>query len=317
MTPAMHSQSNGAGQAPALQALAADQVVGQTDGGAPDMTAAPRSPISAAAEAHHPSISVIIPALNEAANLPYVLPALPAIASEVVLIDGHSTDGTPEIACGLLPDIIIVRQHGTGKGDALRAGFAASTGDIIVMLDADGSSDPYEISRFVDALLSGADFAKGSRFLRPGGSTDLTLLRRAGNWAMNICVNLLFGTRFTDLCYGYNAFWRSCLNHFDVDCRGFEVEALIILRMCKANLAIVEVPSFEHARIRGASHLRTLRDGWRVFATILKERVNGRSVIKTVKQRHGRHGRHGRRGSGRQPAIAETTPRVERIGATQ
>ena len=154
----------------------------------------------------YPRVSVVIPALNEAQNLPYVLPCIPSIVSEVVLVDGHSTDDTLAVARQLLPTIRIVKQAGKGKGNALRAGFAACTGDIIVMLDADGSADPNEIPRFVGALMSGCDFDKGSRFLQGGGSHDITLLRRAGNYWLSRFAHLLFRTRFSDLCYGYNAF---------------------------------------------------------------------------------------------------------------
>jgi glycosyltransferase involved in cell wall biosynthesis len=162
---------------------------------------------------------------------------------------------------------------GKGKGDALRLGFAACSGDIIVMLDADGSADPCEIPKFVEALINGNDFAKGSRYLQGGGSYDLTGLRRLGNSGLSTLVNVLFGTKFSDLCYGYNAFWRYCLDYVEVDCDGFEVETLINIRMHKANFKIVEVPSFEQPRIYGASNLNTFRDGWRVLKTIVKERL--------------------------------------------
>src|SRR6058998_2153306 len=88
------------------------------------------------------TVSVVIPAMNEAENLPYVLPRIPAWVHEVILVDGNSTDGTVEVARQLWAGIRIVRQQGRGKGAALRSGFAAATGDIIVMLDADGSTDP-------------------------------------------------------------------------------------------------------------------------------------------------------------------------------
>ena len=106
-----------------------------------------------------PRISVVIPALNEAQNLPHVLPYIPSIVNEVILVDGHSTDDTIAVAQQLLPTIRIVKQAQKGKGDALKAGFAACTGDIIVMMDADGSTDPNEIPRFVEALMEGNDFA--------------------------------------------------------------------------------------------------------------------------------------------------------------
>ncbi|MGH2371540.1 MAG: glycosyltransferase family 2 protein, partial [Chloroflexota bacterium] len=151
-------------------------------------------------------VSVVIPALNEAKNLRYVLPRIPAGVHEVLLVDGCSTDGTMEVARQLYPSIRLVTQEGKGKGAALRSGFAAARGEIIVMLDADGSTDPAEIPDFVAVLQAGADLAKGSRFLAGGGTADMSLLRRLGNGAFVALVRLLFGGRYSDLCYGYNAF---------------------------------------------------------------------------------------------------------------
>jgi glycosyltransferase involved in cell wall biosynthesis len=167
----------------------------------------------------------------------------------------------------------IVGQSKRGKGNALLSGFAACRGDIIVMLDADGSANPAEIPLFVEALRSGADFAKGSRFLDGGGSADITRVREMGNRALGVLVNLLYGTRYTDLCYGYNAFWARCLPHMNVDCDGFEVETLINIRVAKASLRVAEVPSFEESRIHGESNLNTFRDGFRVLRVILRERL--------------------------------------------
>ncbi len=218
-----------------------------------------------------PRVSVIIPTLNEERNLPLVLGAMPDV-HEVIIVDGRSTDGTIAAAMRVMPDCLIVMQEGKGKGDALMAGFQAATGDIIVTLDADGSLRPQEIPLFVGALLSGAHFVKGSRALAGGGSDDLTHLRSAGNRGLGMLVNVLFGTRFTDLCYGYNAFWRACLEHIDVRCDGFEIETLMIVQAAKANLRIAEVPSFEKARVHGESNLRTFRDGFRVLRTIVTQR---------------------------------------------
>jgi len=141
------------------------------------------------------------------------------------------------------------------------------------MLDADGSADPCEIPRFVEALTNGNDFAKGSRCIQGGGSHDLTRFRGLGNYGLSILVNVLFGTKFSDLCYGYNAFWRYCLDRVEIDCDGFEVETLINIRMHKASFKIVEVPSFEQSRIHGVSNLNAFRDGWRVLRTIFQERL--------------------------------------------
>ena len=158
-----------------------------------------------------PTVSVVIPALNEAQNLPYVLPKIPDWVHEVLIVDGHSTDDTLETACSLRPNVRRIQQVGRGKGAALRSGFAAATGDIIVMLDADGSMDPGEIPAFFGTLLSGADFAKGSRFSQGAGTDDMEFYRRWGNWGFVVLARLFFGGRYSDLCYGYNAFWRRVL----------------------------------------------------------------------------------------------------------
>jgi len=222
----------------------------------------------------YPRVSVVIPARNEAKNLRHVLPFIPSLVNEIVLVDGQSVDDTIAVAQQLFPAIRVIQQSGKGKGDALRLGFAACTGDIIVMLDADGSADPAEIPRFVEVLVAGSDFAKGSRFTDGGGSHDITFVRRAGNYLLGKLVNLLFLTRFSDLCYGYNAFWKRCLDDINIDCDGFEVETLLHLRMHKAQFKIVEVPSFEYARVHGQSNLRTFRDGWRILKIIMQERLH-------------------------------------------
>ena len=226
-----------------------------------------------------PRVSVIIPALNEARNLEHVFAALPAGLHEVILVDGHSTDGTPDAARRLMPGIRIVTQTRRGKGNALACGFAAATGDIIVMIDADGSTDPAEIPAFVAALTAGADFAKGSRFAPGAGSADITPLRRLGNKALGLLVNVMYRTRYTDLCYGYNAFWATAVPAFGLTPEGtgkvwgdgFEIETLLNLRAAAAGLAVSEVPSYEHARVHGTSNLSTFRDGRRVLRTILAE----------------------------------------------
>jgi len=218
-----------------------------------------------------PTVSVIVPTLNEAANIPFVLSTLAQIPAEVIIVDGRSRDDTVRVATALRPDVIVVREQRRGKGAALRAGFAAATGDIIVMLDSDGSADGREIPRFIDALQAGADFAKGTRFALGGGSADITGARQLGNAALSGLVNVVFGATFTDLCYGYNAFWRDCLPYLNVDCDGFEVETLLNVRAVKSGLRIAEVPSFESNRIHGSSNLHAIKDGLRVLRTIVSE----------------------------------------------
>ncbi|MFE7230699.1 glycosyltransferase family 2 protein [Streptomyces sp. NPDC002405] len=231
-----------------------------------------------------PPVSVVIPAMNEAENLPYVFKTLPDWIHEVVLVDGNSTDDTVEVARELWPKVKVVGQRGKGKGDALITGFEECTGDIIVMVDADGSADGGEIVSYVSALVSGADFAKGSRFANGGGTDDMTFIRKLGNRALCAVVNRKFGARYTDLCYGYNAFWRHCLDKIELDCTGFEVETLMNIRVVKAGLKVQEIPSHEYLRIHGASNLRAVRDGLRVLKVILKERSNRRELRRQGRQ---------------------------------
>jgi glycosyltransferase involved in cell wall biosynthesis len=232
-----------------------------------------------------PSVSVVVPALNEARNIPYVFARIPPNVKEVVLVDGLSVDDTVVVARRLRPDVRIVLQTRTGKGNALACGFAAATGDIIAMIDADGSTDPGEIPRFVNALLHGADFAKGTRFMEGGSSSDITRLRSFGNSLLTAFFNACYGRKYSDLCYGFNVFWRRHVPILGLDATspprsdgarwfwgdGFEVETLIHVRIAKAGLVVTEVPSFEHSRIHGVSNLNAFRDGLRVLRTILSE----------------------------------------------
>jgi glycosyltransferase involved in cell wall biosynthesis len=217
------------------------------------------------------TVSVVIPALNEAENLPHVFATMPTWIDEVVLVDGRSKDDTVAVARRLWPGLKVVEQTGRGKGDALLAGFAACSGDIIVAMDADGSTDGGEIVQFVSALLAGADFVKGSRFAHAGGSSDITSTRRYGNRILTGLVNCLFGTHYTDLCYGFNAFWARHLDSLALDCDGFEVETLMNIRAAEAGLRIQEIPSYEHPRVYGSSNLRIIMDGGRVAKAIVQE----------------------------------------------
>ena len=221
---------------------------------------------------HRAEVSVVIPALNEADSIGWVLDRIPEWVSEVVLVDGLSTDQTEQVARQLRPDLVVVHQRRPGKGAALRAGFAAARGEHIVMIDADGSIDPAEMERFVDALGDGADFVKGSRYLPGGGSADLTRLRSAGNRALAQLANILYGSRFTDLCYGYCAFRRRLLDALALTATGFEIETQLVLNAVSAGLKIREVPSYELPRRAGVSNLNAYRDGRRVLRTLLTQR---------------------------------------------
>jgi glycosyltransferase involved in cell wall biosynthesis len=233
-----------------------------------------------------PTVTVVLPVRNEARNLSYVAQRMPPV-DEIVVVDGGSVDGTADEARRLWPHATVIEQSRAGKGNALACGFLAATGDIIVMIDGDGSTDPAEIPRFVDALVGGADLAKGSRFSSGGGSDDITHFRRLGNKGLNWLVNRLFRTQFSDLCYGYNAFWRRNLYCLDLPATdlpdpqwgdGFEIETVINVRAARSGWLIHEVGSFEGRRIYGRSNLNAVTDGLRVLRTIDRERRQHRAT---------------------------------------
>lgn len=246
-----------------------------------------------------PRVSVVIPALNEAANLPWVLARLPVEVHEVVLVDGGSTDDTVEVARTGHASIKVIGQKEPGKGAALVTGLLAARGDIVVMIDADGSMDPAEIPALVGALLAGADVAKGSRYVVGGGSDDITRLRGVGNRLLTWAGRLLYRQRWSELCYGYAAFWTNALEGLGLDellphhaasleeelaelsapvrrpvryGHGFEIEAVLFTRAARSGMRVTEVASWEHPRRYGASNLSTFRDGWRVLTALVRER---------------------------------------------
>jgi glycosyltransferase involved in cell wall biosynthesis len=223
-------------------------------------------------------ISLVIPAMNEERNIGWVLERLPAEIDEVILVDGNSVDETVAVSRAICPDIRVVGQDRPGKGAALRAGFAAARGDIIVMIDADRSMDPIEIKRFLALIEEGYDLVKGSRFMGDGGTTDMERVRRYGNAALRGIANSLYGTRFSDLCYGFMAFRRDALPKLALAADGFEIETEIVTRSLRAGLHVGEVGSFERDRMNGVSHLVAMRDGPRVLRTLLVNRFRTRTI---------------------------------------
>jgi len=222
-----------------------------------------------AAPRSEPVVTSVIPTLNEARNIGWVLGRLPDCVDEVIVVDGRSTDDTIAVVLDVRPDAKVVHELTPGKGAALRAGFAQAHGDIVVMLDADGSMEPAEIVRYVAKIEEGYELVKGSRFLPGGGTTDITRTRSLGNLALLALANRIYRCAFTELCYGFMAFRRSAMERLALNADGFEIETQIVVRALRAGLRVGEVPSFEAQRRSGTSNLRTLRDGSRVLRELL------------------------------------------------
>ena len=223
----------------------------------------------------YPQISVIICALNEEESIPYILPKIPQWVDDIILVDGHSNDRTVQVARELRPSIKILYQPGKGKGDALRYGIKNATGEIIVTLDADDATDPEEITKFIEPLLDGHDFAKGSRFLQ-GPPPNKPWYRILGNWIITVTFNFLFFRKYTDLCSGYNAFWKKKIEQVDLSASdGFENEPLINARVRKAGLKVIEVGHLDEGRLKGDIKERSWRQGSKAIKTVVRERFCG------------------------------------------
>jgi len=220
----------------------------------------------------YPRISVVICTLNEEGNLPEVLPKIPDWVDEVILVDGHSTDNTVKVAQTLRPDVKILLQDGEGKGDALKRGFQKATGDIVVTLDADGATNPEEIHKFIDALMQGYDFAKGTR-LKFGRPPYMKWHRWFGNKLLVIAANLLFGTNYTDLCSGYNAFWKRVLQGIKFYTSGFEMEQEFHVKLKKMRRCVVEVPHGDEGRRSGSSKVSDFKQGFKDLLVVAMERL--------------------------------------------
>ena len=222
-----------------------------------------------------PTITVLVCTFNEEENLPNMLPKIPEWVDEVLLVDGRSSDNSVEAAKRLRPGIHILYQPGKGKGDALRYGIQSAKGDIIVTLDADDTTDPAEMHKFIEPLLKGYDFAKGSRFaLRlPHNKPWHRIL---GNWIIVMTFNIVFFTKHTDLCSGYNAFWRKAMKRVNLwSADDFEDEPLINARVRKAGLKVIEVGHLDRGRHGGVSKAPSWRQGFKAIKTILRERFHG------------------------------------------
>jgi glycosyltransferase involved in cell wall biosynthesis len=223
-------------------------------------------------------VTVVIPTLNEEGSIAGVIRELNHLGYHNILVaDGNSRDRTVEIAKEFGANIMI--QNGRGKGTALRQAFnhGSLNGDAVVMLDADGSMNPKEIPMLIDALDSGADLVKASRFLGHGYSEDMSLIRKIGNRFFLMLVNSFWSANYTDLCYGFGAFRKGAIRKLypHLKAKNFEIETEIFIKAKKLGLKVEEVPSIESRRKHGKSNLNAIPDGFRILRIILGELIDG------------------------------------------
>ncbi|MEK6891832.1 MAG: glycosyltransferase family 2 protein, partial [Nanoarchaeota archaeon] len=196
--------------------------------------------------------SIVIPTLNEEKNIRILLQQIDHKKYEIIVVDGGSTDKTVEIAKRFG---VIIIYTSKGKGAALRKGMDAARSDIIVTMDADLSHRISEINLLIEAVKSGYDICMGSRFIMGGGTDDMPLYRKLGNKFFIWLVNALWGTNYSDLCYGYRSFRKSVIKKLNLESDGFGIETEISIKAAKKKLKIIEIPSYEKKRLHGEGKL--------------------------------------------------------------
>lgn len=225
-------------------------------------------------------LSIVIPAKNEEMNLDQVLDdvnralaRLPGYPAEVIIVDDKSTDRTGEVARA--HGARVVRNTGaSGKGRALRLGFENSTGEFILMMDADYSHRGEDIPKFLEALKEETGLVIGSRVY--GGSDEYTPIRALGNVFLTYAVGLFMGRYLSDALNGFKAFRREVFDDFHYTSNQFEIEIELIANTLRKGYRVVEISSHERARAGGEAKSRVIRHGtrffWRVFTEWLRNR---------------------------------------------
>ena len=155
----------------------------------------------------------------------------------------------------------------------MKSGFQRATGEIIVMMDADGATDPEAINQFIQPLLQGYEMAKGSR-LSKGRPVDMTLFRWLGNTILAITFNILYNTHYTDICSGYYSFRKQALQSLHLVHDGFEMEQEMIAKASKAHLKIIEVANHDAGRINNVSKVSSLKQGFKDWLVIIRKRFS-------------------------------------------
>lgn len=228
-------------------------------------------------------VSIVIPAMNEEENLPMVIGKVNQLKEkvkeyvfEVIVVDDHSVDKTSEVA--LKEGANVIRnEYKPGKGNALRYGFERTTGDYIVMLDADCSHNPLDIPKFLEKLEEGAGLVIGSRIY--GGSDEYTRVRAFGNIMLTFVFGLFHGRYLSDALNGFKAFKKDIFWDFKYNSSDFEIEIELLVNTIRKGYPISEVPSHEEARKAGKAKSKVVKHGTKFLLRIIREWFKGRGLV--------------------------------------
>ncbi|MBI3321170.1 MAG: glycosyltransferase family 2 protein [Candidatus Omnitrophica bacterium] len=231
-----------------------------------------------------PRISVVIPVYNEAALIETTLRRVLAtpLEKEVIVVDDGSTDSTGEVLARLkeqLPIRVITHPKNRGKGLAVRHGFQAGTGDILIIQDADLEYDPNDYPSLIEPILRGeADAVIGSRFLwqhptffTPQGQPFFS--HYLGNRLIIGLTNWLYGFRATDYEGCYKAFTREVIREIPIEASGFEFDNELICKLLRRGRRITEVPIHYSPRRYSEGKKIRWQHGIKILWTIVKWRV--------------------------------------------
>ena len=232
-----------------------------------------------------PKISLVIPTYNEAGSIANTIKEVPkGVVDEIVVVD-ISDDGTDEIARKL--GCRVFRQKGRGFGGAFRQGVEHSRGEIIVLMDADGSHNPEDIPKLIARIKGGYDCVLASRYTIESHSEDDTLLRSFGNWMITNLVNFLFHINTTDSLFLYTAIRKDAYRKLKLESDGFEYCIELLVKAFAYKLKLSEVPSTERKRYAGRTKVNDLKHGYLLIKSIFVWRYRLSRILR--KRNHGKN----------------------------